>query len=63
MQGSGFRDWRSGWVCLQVAITLAAVAGVTMALAGASGPMAVVLGGGLALSSTAVAMQVCCVAH
>ena len=50
-------------MCLQVAITLAAVAGVTMALAGASGPMAVVLGGGLALSSTAVAMQVCCAAH
>ena len=38
--------------------TLAAVAYVSMALTGAGGPAAVVLGGGLALSSTAVAMQV-----
>ena len=47
------------WLRVQVVVTLAGVAGVTMVLAGASGPMAVVLGGGLALSSTAVAMQVC----
>ena len=33
------------------------VAGIVTLLAGATGPMAVVLGGGLALSSTAVAMQ------
>ena len=38
--------------------TLAAVAGTAMVLADVSGPGAVILGGGLALSSTAVAMQV-----
>ena len=38
--------------------TLAAVAYVAMALTGVGGPAAVVLGGDLALSSTAVAMQV-----
>ncbi len=43
---------------VQVVTTLAAVAYVAMALTGAGGPAAVVLGGGLALSSTAVAMQV-----
>lgn len=43
---------------LQVVTTLAAVAYVAMALTGVGGPAAVVLGGGLALSSTAVAMQV-----
>ena len=42
----------------QVVATLAAVAGAVSALASVSGPGAVVLGGGLALSSTAVAMQV-----
>lgn len=42
----------------QVVVTLAAVAGAAMALANVTGPGAVVLGGGLALSSTAVAMQV-----
>lgn len=42
----------------QVVTTLAAVAYVCMAFGGATGPAAVVLGGGLALSSTAVAMQV-----
>lgn len=45
-------------LALQVVTTLAAVAYVAMALTGAGGPAAVVLGGGLALSSTAVAMQV-----
>lgn len=38
--------------------TLAAVAGTAMMLAGLGGPAAIILGGGLALSSTAVAMQV-----
>ena len=47
---------RVGW--LQVVTTLAAVAYVAMAVTGVAGPAAVVLGGGLALSSTAVAMQV-----
>ena len=42
----------------QVVATLAACAGILMALGGFGGPAAVVLGGGLALSSTAVAMQV-----
>jgi len=41
-----------------VVATLVAVAGTAMALANVSGPGAVILGGGLALSSTAVAMQV-----
>ena len=39
-------------------VTLVAVAGAAMALANVTGPGAVILGGGLALSSTAVAMQV-----
>lgn len=39
-------------------MTLALVAYTMMAVLGASGPAAIVLGGGLALSSTAVAMQV-----
>lgn len=43
---------------MQVVVTLVAVAGTAMALANVSGPGAVILGGGLALSSTAVAMQV-----
>lgn len=43
---------------LQVIATLAAVAGTAMVLTGVGGPGAVILGGGLALSSTAVAMQV-----
>ncbi|KAK9806323.1 hypothetical protein WJX72_010305 [[Myrmecia] bisecta] len=42
----------------QVVATLAAVAYTAMAVTGVSGPAAVILGGGLALSSTAVAMQV-----
>lgn len=46
------------YVALQVVATLVAVAGTAMALANVSGPGAVILGGGLALSSTAVAMQV-----
>ena len=41
----------------QVVATLALVAYTMMAVLGASGPAAIVLGGGLALSSTAVAMQ------
>jgi len=45
-------------MALQVVATLVAVAGTAMALANVSGPGAVILGGGLALSSTAVAMQV-----
>lgn len=48
----------SAAVLTQVVVTLAAVAGAAMALANVTGPGAVVLGGGLALSSTAVAMQV-----
>ena len=48
----------SSFAFVQVVTTLAAVAYVAMALTGAGGPAAVVLGGGLALSSTAVAMQV-----
>jgi len=40
-----------------VVVTLAFVAYTVMAVLGASGPAAIVLGGGLALSSTAVAMQ------
>ena len=44
---------------MQVVVTLALVAYTMMAVLGASGPAAIVLGGGLALSSTAVAMQVC----
>ena len=56
-------SWHSAWVqllhmALQVVATLVAVAGTAMALANVSGPGAVILGGGLALSSTAVAMQV-----
>ena len=46
--------WRPG---AQVVATLALVAYTMMAVLGASGPAAIVLGGGLALSSTAVAMQ------
>ena len=45
--------------CGQVCVTLAVVAYTAMAVTGVSGPAAIVLGGGLALSSTAVAMQVC----
>ena len=41
----------------QVVATLALVAYTMMAVLGASGPASIVLGGGLALSSTAVAMQ------
>lgn len=44
---------------VQVVATLAVVAYTVMAVTGCSGPAAIVLGGGLALSSTAVAMQVC----
>lgn len=42
----------------QVLLTTAVVAGIASALAGLPGPSAVILGSGLALSSTAVAMQV-----
>jgi monovalent cation:proton antiporter-2 (CPA2) family protein len=42
----------------QVAASLAAIAWVVSAACGLGGPPAIVLGGGLALSSTAVAMQV-----
>lgn len=42
----------------QVVVTLALVGLVSVVLAGVPGPSAVILGGGLALSSTAVAMQV-----
>ncbi|KAK9834871.1 hypothetical protein WJX81_005409 [Elliptochloris bilobata] len=42
----------------QVVATLVLVAYTMMAVLGASGPASIVLGGGLALSSTAVAMQV-----
>ena len=43
---------------MQVVATLAVIAYSVMAIAGVSGPASIVLGGGLALSSTAVAMQV-----
>lgn len=43
---------------MQVVATLAVVAYTVMAVTGCSGPASIVLGGGLALSSTAVAMQV-----
>ena len=49
---------RAQCVIMQVVTTLAAVAYVCMAFSSTSGPAAIVLGGGLALSSTAVAMQV-----
>ena len=39
-------------------VSLACVAAAASLLAGVPGPSAVILGGGLALSSTAVAMQV-----
>ena len=42
----------------QVCATLAVVAYTVMVVTGLSGPASIVLGGGLALSSTAVAMQV-----
>lgn len=45
-------------VCIQFALTLSAVAVTASVAAGVSGPAAIILGGGLALSSTAVAMQV-----
>ena len=52
---------------MQVVATLAVVAYTVMAVTGCSGPASIVLGGGLALSSTAVAMQVishpCCSTH
>ena len=54
-QSAGVQLWH---IALQVVATLVAVAGTAMALANVSGPGAVILGGGLALSSTAVAMQV-----
>jgi Kef-type K+ transport system membrane component KefB len=49
-----------GFHLLQVVITLAAVAYAGMALTGGAlgGPGAIILGGGLALSTTAVGMQV-----
>jgi Kef-type K+ transport system membrane component KefB len=43
---------------VQVCVTLAVVAATVMVVTGCSGPASIVLGGGLALSSTAVAMQV-----
>lgn len=42
----------------QVVFTLLGVAGVAMAVAGLPGPGAIILGGSLAMSSTAVAIQV-----
>ncbi|PNH03790.1 K(+) efflux antiporter 2, chloroplastic [Tetrabaena socialis] len=42
----------------QVVLTLLAVAGVAMVVAGLPGPAAIILGGALAMSSTAVAIQV-----
>lgn len=49
----------------QVVVTLGLVAYTVMAASNGavSGPAAVILGGGLALSSTAVAMQVCFLLH
>eukprot|EP00210_Caulerpa_lentillifera_P005216 g4983.t1 len=47
-----------GMGSVQVLLTTAVVAWVASALAGLPGPSAVILGAGLALSSTAVAMQV-----
>jgi hypothetical protein len=42
----------------QVVLTLLGVAGVAMWTAGLPGPGAIILGGSLAMSSTAVAIQV-----
>jgi Kef-type K+ transport system membrane component KefB len=49
----------------QVVVTLGLVAYTVMAASNGAvtGPAAVILGGGLALSSTAVAMQVCLLLH
>lgn len=43
---------------MQVLASTAAIAATVTALAAVHGPGAIILGGGLALSSTAVAMQV-----
>lgn len=48
---------------MQVIVTTALIAATVSGLAAVQGPGAIILGGGLALSSTAVAMQVrapCC---
>ena len=45
---------------VQVVVTLAVAAYSSMLILGLPGPGAIILGGGLALSSTAVAMQVGC---
>lgn len=47
---------------VQVVVTLAVAAYSSMLILGLPGPGAIILGGGLALSSTAVAMQVNCLA-
>lgn len=47
-----------GMGSLQVLLTVLGVAGVAMVAAGLPGPSAVILGGALAMSSTAVAIQV-----
>ncbi len=44
--------------CCKFVLTLSAVAVTATVAAGVAGPAAIILGGGLALSSTAVAMQV-----
>lgn len=46
----------------QVLVSTAVIAATVSALAAVHGPGAIILGGGLALSSTAVAMQVPCIA-
>ena len=51
-----------GMGTLQVVLTLLGVAGVAMAISGLPGPGAIILGGALAMSSTAVAIQVGAVA-
>lgn len=45
---------------MQVLVTTALIAATVFAVSNVPGPGAIVLGGGLALSSTAVAMQVLC---
>jgi Kef-type K+ transport system membrane component KefB/voltage-gated potassium channel Kch len=44
--------------CPQVVLTVVGVAAVAMSIAGLSGPSAIILGGALAMSSTAVGIQV-----
>ena len=49
---------RRGGVCVQVVLTLLGVAGCAIAFSGLAGPSSIILGGALAMSTTAVAIQV-----